>query len=64
MPNGGAMRSWGVRRVEIEILEWGSPAMSLKLLEPRQKNAHVRTMVAALHKSGIKSLPAPLLARR
>jgi 3D (Asp-Asp-Asp) domain-containing protein len=62
MPNRASMRSWGVRQVEIEILEWGSPAMSLKMLEPRQKNAHVRTMVMALHKKGVKA--PPLLARQ
>jgi hypothetical protein len=48
MPNGKAMREWGCRNVEIEILEWGSSAMSLKLLQPRQKNSLVRTMVAGL----------------
>jgi len=48
MPSRADMRAWGVRNVEIELLEWGSPAMSLKLLEPRQKFAPVREMVAGL----------------
>lgn len=64
MPSGSAMRAWGCKNVEIEILEWGSPAMSLKLLQPRQKNDHVRTMVAALEKRGVKAPEAPLLAKR
>jgi 3D (Asp-Asp-Asp) domain-containing protein len=64
MPNGSAMRQWGCKNVEIEILEWGSPAMSLKLLQPRQKNTHVRTMVAELEKRGVKAPQGPLIARQ
>lgn len=48
MPNRRTMNAWGVRHVDIEILEWGSRAMSLKLLEPRQRNRHVRSMVYSL----------------
>ncbi len=51
MPTRKAMNAWGVKHVEIEILEWGSRAMSLKLLEPRQRNRHVRAMVYSLRKS-------------
>ncbi len=40
---------WGVRRVTIEILEWGSPERSLKILEQRGKMRHIRSMVASLH---------------
>ncbi len=50
MPSRAMMNRWGVRTVEIEILEWGSNVMSLKLLEGRMKNSHVRTMVASLRK--------------
>jgi 3D (Asp-Asp-Asp) domain-containing protein len=42
------MRNWGVRYVDIRILEWGSPERSLAVLEPRTRNGHVRQMVAAL----------------
>lgn len=42
------MRRWGVRRVAIEILEWGSDENSLKVLTPRRKNRIVGRMVAAL----------------
>jgi 3D (Asp-Asp-Asp) domain-containing protein len=48
MPTRKMMNAWGVRFVDIEILEWGSKAMSLKLLEGRQRRKHVRTMVAQL----------------
>jgi hypothetical protein len=42
------MNQWGCREIEIEIIEWGSASMSLKLLEGRMKNKHVRQMVAVL----------------
>jgi hypothetical protein len=44
-PTQAAMRAWGVRNVEIEILEWGDPMRSLDILEPRMKHRHVRRMV-------------------
>jgi 3D (Asp-Asp-Asp) domain-containing protein len=49
-PNMRSVNQWGVRHVEIEILEWGSKAMSLRLLEPRAKRGYIRTMVAELRK--------------
>ena len=51
-PDRSAVRSWGVKNVDIEILEWGSSAMSLKLLAPRSHNGHVAVMVAQLRKQG------------
>ncbi len=48
MPNRRMVNQWGVRQVQIEVVEWGSRIMSLKLLEPRQRNGHVRRMVSAL----------------
>ncbi len=42
------MRRWGVRHVDIEILEWGSETESLKVLTPRRRHAKVRRMVVAL----------------
>jgi 3D (Asp-Asp-Asp) domain-containing protein len=41
-----AMRAWGVRRVDIDILQWGSKAQSLKVLGPRKKNRLIRRMIA------------------
>ena len=57
MPTRRTMNAWGVRHVEIEILEWGSKAMSLKMLEPRQRNSHVRRMVYALRNGQSKKEP-------
>jgi hypothetical protein len=48
MPSNGAMRRWGVRNVNIEILQWGSWAKSLEILKDRTRNSHVRRMVASL----------------
>lgn len=42
------MRAWGVKRVEIEIVEWGCFEKSLDILKDRQRNRHVRTMVTRL----------------
>jgi 3D (Asp-Asp-Asp) domain-containing protein len=44
------VRRWGVRRVDIDILQWGSDEQSLKVLTPRAKHPRVRRMVAALNK--------------
>jgi len=44
------MNRWGVRYVDIEILQLGSYATSLAVLVPRQKYPHVRAMVAGLQK--------------
>ena len=43
-----AVRLWGVRRVDIDILEWGSKQQSLKVLAPRRKNGLVRRMIAGI----------------
>jgi 3D (Asp-Asp-Asp) domain-containing protein len=48
MTNRRAMRLWGVRRVDIDILEWGSKQQSLKVLAPRRKNGLVRRMIAGI----------------
>lgn len=48
MPNEPMMRAWGVRWVNIEILEWGSPAMSRMLLEGRRGARPVRQMLSAM----------------
>jgi 3D (Asp-Asp-Asp) domain-containing protein len=42
------MKRWGVRHVDIDILQWGSPEQSLKVLGPRKKHRTVRRMIAAL----------------
>jgi 3D (Asp-Asp-Asp) domain-containing protein len=50
-PSMAAVRAWGVRHVDIEILEWGSKAMSLKLLKPRATRGYIQRMVAELKKA-------------
>jgi len=47
-PSNLEMRRWGVRNVNIEILEWGSDEKSLKVLKERTRNSHVRKMVKNL----------------
>lgn len=44
------MKRWGVRHVDIDILEWGSKEKSLKVLAPRAHHKSVRRMIAALQK--------------
>jgi 3D (Asp-Asp-Asp) domain-containing protein len=43
-----AMRQWGVRHVDIDVIEWGSKEHSLKVLNPRKKNKLIRRMIAGL----------------
>jgi hypothetical protein len=43
------MKGWGVRHVDIDILQWGSEEQSLKILRPRAKHTKVRRMLAALN---------------
>ena len=54
VPTRGEMNHWGVRNVEIEIIEWGSKAMSLKLLAPRAHNQHVARMCSQLRTQGVE----------
>jgi 3D (Asp-Asp-Asp) domain-containing protein len=50
------MRRWGVRHVDIDIVQWGSEEQSLKVLAPRCKHRCVRQMVAALEKKKGKTV--------
>jgi 3D (Asp-Asp-Asp) domain-containing protein len=54
VPTRGEMNQWGVRNVEIEIIEWGSKAMSLKLLAPRARHDHVARMCSQLRSQGVE----------
>jgi len=49
-PSRSAMNAWGVRRVNLEIIEWGDARRSLAILTPRLKHAHVRRMVTDLRR--------------
>jgi 3D (Asp-Asp-Asp) domain-containing protein len=47
-PSRRLMNQWGMRHVDIEILEWGSPRRSLEVLADRRRHWHTRKMVASL----------------
>jgi 3D (Asp-Asp-Asp) domain-containing protein len=57
-PSRLEMRRWGVRHVDIDILQWGSEEQSLKVLAPRCKHRQIRQMVAALEKKKGKTTVA------
>lgn len=42
------MRRWGVRSVDIDIIEWGSKEKSLEILSSRKKNRCVQRMIVSL----------------
>lgn len=42
------MKRWGVRQVDIDILQWGSEEQSIKVLTPRAKHKTPRRMLLAL----------------
>jgi 3D (Asp-Asp-Asp) domain-containing protein len=44
------MKRWGVRSVDINIIEWGSKEKSLQVLSSRKKNRGVQRMILALSK--------------
>ena len=48
MPSRSAMNSWGAREENIQILQWGDPAASLRLLQGHQGYRHIRRMVLEL----------------
>jgi 3D (Asp-Asp-Asp) domain-containing protein len=52
MPTESMMRGWGVRWVTLEVLEWGSPAMSRMLLQRRRDAKPVRQMLSAMERTG------------
>ena len=49
-PSRLEMKRWGVRNVDIDVLQWGSEEKSLQVLGPRMKHAQVKKMVASLQK--------------
>lgn len=50
------MKNWGVRYVDIDVLQWGSEEESLKVLAPRCKHYCARKMIAALEKKKGKTV--------
>src|SRR5437763_1731464 len=52
-PTNLEMKRWGVRNIDIDILQWGSEEQSLKVLGPRAKHQTPRRMIAALQKKNV-----------
>lgn len=48
MPTRSAMNAWGAREEGIQILQWGNPQESLRLLQGHQAYRHIRRMVLEL----------------
>lgn len=44
-PTQGQMNDWGVRHVDIEVLQWGSYQRSMDIMRDRTRWPHVRRMV-------------------
>lgn len=55
------MKRWGVRHVDIDILEWGSEEKSLKVLTPRKKHRSVQKMIISLQKKASIRYPSRAL---
>jgi 3D (Asp-Asp-Asp) domain-containing protein len=47
-PSRLEMKRWGVRHVDIDILQWGSEDQSIKVLTPRAKHRTPRRMLISL----------------
>src|ERR1700730_16064654 len=54
------MKRWGVRMVDLDILQRGSDEQSLKVLTPRAKHRQVQQMIVALRKKAAPSAPKPI----
>ncbi len=57
-PSVAAMNKWGVRKVDIKVVEWGSFDRSLAILKPRQRKGKspVQRMVSSLQARGRSEL--------
>jgi hypothetical protein len=42
------MNSWGMRQEPIQVLHWGDPHESLRLLQPHQNSKHIQRMILEL----------------
>lgn len=65
-PTRGQMDDWGVRNVDIEVLQWGSYQRSVDIMRDRTKWPHVRRMVedieSRVYQTTSKSLRGQLTA--
>lgn len=58
-PTRAAMDAWGVRRVDIHILQWGDPRASYETLRPRASYRHVARMLGELRPQLAGAAPQP-----
>lgn len=58
-PSQSQMNTWGVRHVDIEVIQWGSFERSMELMRDRTKWPHVRTMMEGIQ-SRMKTAGVPL----
>jgi hypothetical protein len=60
------MNDWGVRHVDIEVIQWGSYERSMRLMRDRTKWKHVRSMMegieARLRTAGLPAGKLPVTA--
>jgi 3D (Asp-Asp-Asp) domain-containing protein len=54
------MKRWGVRNVDIDIVQWGSEEQSLRILGPRAKHKTVRQMIVGIQKKSSTRLAGAL----
>jgi len=52
MPTRSSMNAWGAREENIQILQWGDPNESLRLLSAHQGYRHIHRMVLELQGNG------------
>lgn len=48
MPSEHEMNAWGARQEPIQVLHWGDPAESLRMLGPHQDHRHIKRMILEL----------------
>jgi 3D (Asp-Asp-Asp) domain-containing protein len=65
-PTRGMMNAWGVRHVDIEVLQWGSFERSHQMLKERTRYPHVRQMFnniqRQINQASLKTKPSPATA--
>lgn len=65
-PSRSQMDAWGVRHVDIEVIQWGSFERSMRLMRDRTKWRHVRAMMegieARLRTAGLPEGKTPFTA--
>jgi len=65
-PSQSMMNNWGVRHVDIEVIQWGSFERSMQLMRDRTKWKHVRAMMegieARLRTAGLLEGKSPVTA--